>query len=382
MTIARLSVVGAGVSAHLAALLLSRKGYEICLFAPPQRRTKKGHVPRVYAINCVNIQWLQEVDVWSSACMQRYAPFRSISVWEDVQGQLNFDSSLVGRDALGAMVYEEDLLADCQEALSAISGVTIIPEAVVNVDAELGIVHTKKGQYPSDMVIAADGGQSTIKSLLQVPEQVCDYDQSAMVAVVNHEKPHQGILRQRFLEEGPLALLALKDPHQSALVWTMRHQSSHDRMALSADMFSNQLSEASQFALGACQVSSPVGAFPLKARHVEAYKKDRVLFLGDAAHTVHPLAGQGLNFSMEDLREALKVLDHIDQKNRLINDPWHWQAFQRDRFYRNQKRIDRLTRINQLFCSPSLGRVRPLGMTFLQRFSVVKRLLIQEACGL
>ena len=300
-------VVGSGVMAHLVVYLISQRGFKVQHFSPHHQ----SKVPRVYAINRANIQWLQAIDAWGDCCTAGYAPFHGVFVWEDCPYQLEFRAQELGVTSLGAMVSEKDLLDDLSKKIASMDQVEKMTEPVITVDAAKALVGTQNNHYQGDWIIAADGGRSSIRASLQAVMDSYDYQQSALVGIVHHDKPHKSILRQRFLREGPLALLAMQDINQSALVWTLSHDKANDWLALNTETFAEELSKASMHVLGDCTLSSPLGAFPLRAQHVQHYWDERVLYMGDAAHTMHPLAGQGLNYSLDDVRAMLACLEAI-----------------------------------------------------------------------
>ncbi len=373
-------VVGSGVVAHLVVYLLARKGLDIQHFSPDYN----VKVPRVYAINQTNIQWLQAIDVWGDNCAKGYAPFHGISVWEDVPYQLEFLAQDMGGLPLGAMVSEKDLLDDLAQKIARMPDVEKKAEVVLDVDAEKAQVETQTGSYQGDWLIAADGGRSSVRAALHAVIDCHDYQQSAIVGLVQHDKPHDRRLRQRFLPEGPLALLAMQDPHQSALVWTSSTSKAEDLLALEQEDFAKHLTEASMGILGTCQTNSALAAFPLRAQHLQHYREKRVLYVGDAAHTVHPLAGQGLNYSFDDVRAMLACLDEIEAADLPIEDGFSWQRYSNKRYVMNKRRIQTLSAVNQLFSVEAKGGafVRQLGMTCLNQCVGIKRRIMAEACGL
>jgi 3-demethoxyubiquinol 3-hydroxylase len=306
-------VVGGGVVGAACALALSRAGLDVSLVeaAAPVAWSADRPDLRVYAFAPDNAALLDTLSVWGAVRDARVQPYRRMRVWDaGGGGELRFDADAFGRGELG-WIIEHGLLADRLWAALQRSPVELrCPARVESLEQDAAGAQLRLddgSRIAARIAIAADGASSTLRALAGIGVDGHDHGQRGVVAYVDSELPHEATAWQRFLPTGPLALLPCADGRCS-IVWTLPQQEAARVLALDDDRFSQELTLASAARLGGLRVSSPRVAFPLRRQLSATQHQDRVLVIGDAAHAVHPLAGQGVNLGLRDvsaLRDAV-----------------------------------------------------------------------------
>ncbi len=315
------AIVGGGVIGAACALSLTALGLEVALVEGREIPPWSAPHPdlRVYAFAPDNAALLEETGIWSSVSNARIQPYRRMRVWDAAGGgDLVFDADALGRDQLGWIV-EHGLLVDRLWAALPAAGVRLYCPARVETmeQDEAGVrLRLEDGtRLEARVAIAADGADSTLRALAGVEVSTRDYGQRGVVAFVETEKSNEATAWQRFLPSGPLALLPFAQG-RSSIVWTLPDAEAERVLTLDDAAFDRELTNASEGRLGAVRAVSPRVAFPLRRQLADMYLAGRVLVMGDAAHVVHPLAGQGVNLG---LRDARRLRDAIaDARTRRI----------------------------------------------------------------
>lgn len=379
-------VLGAGMVGATTALALARHGYSVALVERQDTDLLNEELPenidsRVSAVSPASQQLLQELGVWKEVTLLRSCDYHKMVVWhENGSASMQFDSEQIGIGHLGTIVENRLLQAVLLKHLKHLPNVQIFKqqqiESVHQTDIEVQVVTSSGQQLQAELLIAADGRESTVRKLLHLPATTGSYRQTAIVANVTTELPHQHTAWQRFLETGPLAFLPLSTG-QSSIVWSADSEFADELMGLSDDDFRRQLSKAFELTLGDVTATSQRMAFPLSWHTANQWLAGRVLLIGDAAHGVHPLAGQGVNLGFGDVVALKQIL--------LPGQP----AFQARllRGFERQRKAETIT-ATHLFSalkfmygqsSPVLCRVRDMGMSFVDKNRMIKRLVLQSA---
>ena len=324
-----IAIVGGGVVGAACALSLAKLGLEVALIEGREPAHWSAGTPdlRVYAFAPDNAALLDGLGVWDSVRSARAQPYRRMRVWDaSGGGELSFDADMLGRDQLGWIV-ENNLLADRLWAALPAAGVRLhCPARVESMEQDPS---TSSGQatgvrlrlddgtrVDAQIAIAADGADSTLRQLAGLHVSSHDYQQRGVVAFVETEKPHELTAWQRFLPGGPLAFLPFVDG-RSSIVWTLPNDEADRVLALNDEAFDRELTGAFEARLGQVRVVSTRAAFPLRRQLADAYVSGKVLLVGDAAHVVHPLAGQGVNLG---LRDVARLRDSIaDAQSRRVD---------------------------------------------------------------
>jgi 2-octaprenylphenol hydroxylase len=318
-------VVGGGLVGLSAALLLDTQSsgkYRIGIVEarPPKPAVGDAALPevglRVSAISPSSVAILKTVGVWSHILGGRCAPYDHMRVWHESQplqpaNGLEFSAASLALPELGFIVENDLLRRALWDKVVQSTAITLLPAAapktVAISDAEASLVLSDGTRVTAQLLVAADGANSALRQLLGVENPAGSYGQRGIVAHIAPGQPHQSTAWQRFLHTGPVALLPLEDGRCS-LVWSCENALADELLALDDAAFSERLTEATEGALGALTCVSARVAFPLGYAHAQHYTGSRFALVGDAAHRVHPLAGQGVNLGLLDAAALAETL--------------------------------------------------------------------------
>jgi 2-octaprenyl-3-methyl-6-methoxy-1,4-benzoquinol hydroxylase/2-octaprenylphenol hydroxylase len=384
------AVVGGGMVGAAAALALARAGFDTALLevrAPTAWNVNDEVDLRVVGLAASSIALLNELDVWTSIRESRSGPYAHMHVWDAESGAaIDFDAVGEGRDLLGYIVENNLVQWTLWQALEAAGVRRLCPAEVQGFEAREDRIQLQLADgttLTSGLLVAADGATSPLRQLAGIGTHGRDYAQRAVVAHVATERPHENTAWQRFLTSGPLALLPLADG-RSSLVWSLPEAEAQRVLALGDQAFLDELGLASDFRLGRIVASTPRAAFPLKLQLAERYQADRFVLLGDAAHTVHPLAGQGVNLGLRDVTELRDTLLAARAAGRDIGAAHVLRRYARRR--RSADTLDALgfDALARIYAwqSPALVAARGLGVRLLDRLAPLKRRISEHAAGL
>jgi 2-octaprenyl-3-methyl-6-methoxy-1,4-benzoquinol hydroxylase/2-octaprenylphenol hydroxylase len=373
-----------------AALALARAGLGTALLearAPTVWSVESEVDLRVVGLAPSSIALLDEMDVWASIRDARSGPYAHMHVWDAENGAaIDFDAAAEGRDRLGYIVENNLVQWTLWQALDAAGVRRLCPAEVKGFEAREDRIQLELADgatLAASVLVAADGAASPLRRLAGIGTRGRDYAQRAVVAHVATERPHEQTAWQRFLPGGPLALLPLADG-RSSIVWSLPEAEAQRVLALDGQAFLDELGLASDFRLGRVLASTPRAAFPLKLQLAERYQADRFVLLGDAAHAVHPLAGQGVNLGLRDVAELRDTLLAARNAGRDIG-----AAHVLRRYARRRRSADTLDALGfdalarvYAWQSPALVAARGVGVRLLDRATSLKRRLSGHAAGL
>ncbi len=381
-------VIGAGMVGAAVALALARQGYAVQLLdaAPPPVSPGPELDLRVVALAPSSARLLATLGVWPLAERERVAAYRAMHVWDAASGAaLDFDAGLLDAQCLGWIVENRLLQWVLWQALLQ-AGVVLrsATQAVGHaVDTDGARVDLADGDsLRARLLLAADGRDSPLRQAAGIGVRGRDYGQRAVVAHLRSARPHAHTAWQRFLPGGPLALLPLADGRVS-LVWSLPEAEAARMLALDEEDFAQAVGVASDFRLGPLQLRSTRAAFALRLALAERFDAPRLALLGDAAHAVHPLAGQGVNLGLRDVQE---LCDLLGAARRAGRDPGaatllaRYARRRRSSDARDAYSFDALARLFALQAAPVVA-ARGLGMRALQVMPALKRKLAQHAMG-
>jgi 2-polyprenylphenol 6-hydroxylase len=326
-------VVGGGVVGAATALALSRAGVSTALIErgeAPAAFDPAAYDRRVYALSPGSIRFLSALEVWPRIAAARVCGYQSMCVWEDSPGQaLRFEAAEQRLPELGCIVENKLLLSVLWEQLREVAVYECA--ALEHWSADLGGVHVRMadgGELAARLLVAADGADSVLREQAGIDCVGWPYPQQAVVCHVESRLPHRHTAFQRFLPTGPLAFLPLADG-RSSVIWS----SSEAWMLQTLDdaAFLAALTSASQGVLGALTACSPRAAFPLKLLHAGEYVRARLALVGDAAHVIHPLAGQGINLGLADAEALTEILEQARQQGRDLGGLRVLKRYERER---------------------------------------------------
>ncbi len=390
-------IVGAGViGSVMASLLLARRLTDPGRVAIVAERTPAAPQDaaqdwdlRVFALSRASQRLLQLCGIWQSLPPRRLFAYERMCVWDasgvpEAEGSLTFDCAEIGEPNLGFIVEGRTLQQRCFAAAAA-AGAVVIEAGVAEVaasDADARIRLNDGRDLRASLLIAADGTESRTRALLGIDTAGHDYTQDALVAHVRTGKSHRNTAWQRFLATGPLAFLPLPDG-RSSIVWSTARAEAERLRALEGRAFAAALTEASGEALGEVLLTTPLASFPLKLQYAVEYVKPRAVLLGDAAHAVHPLAGQGLNLGLLDCASLADVLGAADDP-RALGEYRTLRRYERWRRSENLLTAAALDGFDRLFSngSTALARLRTAGLETVGKLPFIKRELARRALGL
>ncbi|WP_454781596.1 UbiH/UbiF/VisC/COQ6 family ubiquinone biosynthesis hydroxylase [Legionella sp. WA2022007384] len=378
-------VIGGGIVGLTAALAMAQRGYSVAIIDAGSLKVD-GSEPdtRVYAINFASQTLLHQLNAWQHLDKSRLSPYRSMYVWDaESKAHIDFDSRYIGKQYLGNIIEESVLKQALLQQVSTLPSIHLFPNSRVEEvfsGADGVKVCSNQQTWEGQLLMIADGANSPARQKLKVPLNSWSYEQHAIVATVSVEKPHQQTAYQVFRADGPLAFLPLADAHQCSIVWSTDPEHAKKLMTLSEQEFNESLTQAFTNKLGRVEVLSTRHQFPLQMRHVKQYVGDRWLLLGDAAHTIHPLAGLGLNVGLADVRSWIECLDIVQDK---LLSKKALGAYQRERKNAVWQIIMMMEGFKRLFSNSFIPIVtlRGLGLRLCNRFMPIKRLFIQHAQG-
>jgi 2-octaprenylphenol hydroxylase len=344
---------------------------------------------RVSALSRASQRILQAAQAWS-AIAARACPYSEMVVWDaasrpDAGDALRFSAAETGEPDLGHIVENLRVQWALHESprLKELTRLRAGLEAL-EFDVDAARLTLSDGRRLScGFVVGADGGQSRTRELCGIGRAGWTYGQSAVVAHLRTEKPHRHTAWQRFLPDGPIAFLPLADGRVS-LVWTASPTEAQDLLAAEPYLFAQRVTAASDRVLGTVELDSGRAAFPLALWHAREYVRPRLALVGDAAHTIHPLAGQGVNLGFLDCAALVQVLAEAVAAE---DEPFGLRTLRRYERWRrseNALMLGTTDTLNRLFGerSVAVAAARRLGMAFVTSQPLLRRALVQRALGL
>ena len=385
-----IAAVGGGMVGAAAALALARAGFSTALLearAPSAWNAADEVDLRVVGLAPSSLALLDDLGVWASIRESRAGPYARMHVWDAESGAtIDFDAASEGHDQLGYIVENNLVQWTLWQALEAAGVRRLCPAEVKGFEAREDRIQLELADgetLTAGLLVAADGAASPLRQLAGIGTRGRDYAQRAVVAHVRTERPHENTAWQRFLPSGPLALLPLADG-RSSLVWSLPEAEARRVLALDGHAFLDELGIASDFRLGRIVGSTKRAAFPLKLQLAERYQAERFVLLGDAAHAVHPLAGQGVNLGLRDVAELRDTLVAARTAGRDIGAAHVLRRYARRR--RSADTLDALgfDALARIYAwqSPALVAARGLGVRLLDHLSPLKRRISEHAAGL
>ena len=388
----RVVVVGTGVVGLSAALGLAQRGLHVVLVGPVPRaaapRDGDGNWdPRIYAISPGAVQLLERQRVWAQVDPARVCAVEQMHVWGDDGGRLRFDAGSAGVRQLATICEESQLLRALWLACTLTPGIEHCAAAFTALrrpgcgSAPLQVLLADGRALDASLLLGADGRQSAVRAAAGIGARVADYGQTAIVANFAASSPHDGIARQWFTDEGVVALLPLPGSRVS-LVWSAPQDLLPGLQALDDAAFCERVAARTGQASGALALLGPRHSFALHRVVVDHLVRPGVVLLGDAAHVVHPLAGQGLNLGLQDVSEFLRCLD-AREPWRALGDPVWLRRYERVRaepIFLMRATVDNLARLFRASGAPA-QRLRNAGMSAVNALVPLKNALIRHAMG-
>ena len=386
----QVTIVGGGVAGALLALYLGKARVNTCLIdkGKPSLKLANPFVGRTTSLNLSSINSLREAGIWETI-EKNSQQFEEIYVW-DAEGSssVQFNAAEISRKDLGVIVHNNIILEAIFNELEKIPEIRLIEEdSLMDVkhDPHKVEISTNAGlNIMSELLIGADGSLSKVRDLSQIPIRTWSYQQQALVASVVTEKSLNKTAFQIFTDTGPIALLPLaQGSNEASLIWSTDEEYGQKILKLERNLLMQELRLKTEDRFGEIICKEDIDSFPLHQLHAKKFYKGRSILVGDSAHTIHPLAGQGLNLGIADVKELSELLTSANRYGRALYDKEILRSYSKRREPESYKMIALMEAFKRGFGSENiwikLGR--SFAFDFANNTKALKQRLIKEAAG-
>ncbi|WGW00760.1 FAD-dependent 2-octaprenylphenol hydroxylase [Vibrio sp. YMD68] len=359
----------------------------------------EGHTPdlslqelpdvRVSALSRSSETILKNVGAWEGIQQRRLSPYVGMEVWEqDSFARIEFEAQQHSQPNLGHIVENRVIQLALLEKVKQQSNVSLfMPNTCLSIavgESEAWLSLDNGQSLTAKLVVGADGANSWVRNQLDIPLTHWDYGHSAIVANVKTAEPHTSIARQVFTPLGPLAFLPMSDQHMSSIVWSTDPSRAEQLVNMSDEEFNKSLTAEFDHRLGLCEVVGERSAFPLRMRYARDFALDRVALVGDAAHTIHPLAGQGVNLGLLDAASLVQEIKALWSQGEDIGSKRNLRSYERWRKSEAAKMIASMQGFKDLFegDNPAKKLIRGIGMKLTSHLPGAKDEIMKRALGL
>ena len=393
---ADLIIVGAGMVGSALALALEASGLDILVVdgSPLGVRpfdVQSAFEPRVSALSAASQRILERLGAWDGIAARRCSAYRDMQVWDGSgTGSVHFSAASVHAETLGHIVenrvVQDALLERLHDSRIKLLANARLEQLQRRADGWL-LTLADGRELHTPLLVAADGANSAVRRLAGCETREWDYLHHAIVTSVRCEQPHQATAWQRFTDDGPLAFLPLDrqgDAHWCSSVWSCVPAEAERLMALDDAAFRDELGRAFEWRLGRIVEADPRLCIPLRQRHAKRYVEDGLALIGDAAHSIHPLAGQGVNLGFLDAAVLAEVLLHAQSRGEAPSEMRVLSRYERRRMSHNLAMMAAMEGFERLFQAdqPALRLLRNTGLNWVNRVPDAKALFVRRALGL
>ena len=383
------AIVGGGMVGLAVACGLQGSGLRVAVLEQREPQPLAMDALRVSAINAASEKLLTRLGVWSDIVARRTSCYHGMEVWDkDSFGRIEFDDQSMGYSHLGHIVENAVIHYALWQKAQQSSDITLMAPAELQQVAwgenEAFLTLKDGAMLTARLVIGADGANSWLRNKADIPLTFWDYRHHALVATIRTEEAHGAVARQAFHGEGILAFLPLSDPHLCSIVWSLAPEAAEQMQQLSDEQFNQALNIAFDNRLGLCQVESDRQVFPLTGRYARQFAAHRLALVGDAAHTIHPLAGQGVNLGFMDAAELVDELKRLHRQGKDIGQYLYLRRYERSRKHSAAMMLAGMQGFRELFAgtNPAKKLLRDIGLKLADTLPGVKPQLLRQAMGL
>ena len=386
-------IVGGGMVGATIACALGDTPLRIGVveFAPADTKwDEDSYDIRVSALTRATQRVFERIGAWDGMVGRRVTSYSRMHVWEGVPGQsgsIDFDCADLGEPNLGHIVENRVILAALLERMEKFENVELLcPARVSGLEKnseQLTLALEDGRQLTARLLIGADGANSWVREQANIKTTGWSYEQTAVVATIKTSLHHEGTAYQRFLAEGPLAFLPMPEG-LSSIVWSTTPERATELMEMGEPQFLDELQNAFGDLLGRMESTGPRGAFPLILKHANAYAADRIALAGNAAHAIHPLAGQGLNLGVSDAAALAEVVIGASREKRDVGEFALLRRYERWRKADNVSVMAAMDGFKRLFSNDiaPLSLLRRAGLNIADASGPVKHMMVKRAMGL
>lgn len=383
-------ITGGGLVGRTLSSLLAANGIScLILEQHPDAPSLQRNDPRTLAISRASENILRNAGAWNYLPRERTGYFRRMFVWDAAgMGDIEFNSAELCEPTLGYIIEQNVLEWALWQANAENNKINCIqPATIKNLEMQddMVVVELNNGKkITSRLIVGADGSNSAIRNMSGIASTVHDYQQKAVACVVQTEKPHNCVARQCFLSSGPLAFLPMADPHKCGVVWSTSPELAETLIKMQPAQFHKTLADTFAHTLGEITDSQPRAVFPLLHAQASHYCLPRLALVGDAAHTVHPLAGQGANLGLLDAATLAEIILEAADRHHDIGAYSVLRRYERWRKGENYLMLNILQGFKVLFESKlnTVKFLRNTGLDITDMLSPVKHIIMRHAMGL
>ncbi|RSB15538.1 FAD-dependent 2-octaprenylphenol hydroxylase [Citrobacter farmeri] len=386
------AIVGGGMVGLAVACGLQGSGLRVAVLEqrePQPLAADADPALRVSAINAASEKLLTRLGVWSDIVARRASCYHGMEVWDkDSFGRIEFDDQSMGYSHLGHIVENTVIHYALWQKAQQSSDIALMAPAELQQVAwgenEVFLTLKDGAMLTARLVIGADGANSWLRNKADIPLTFWDYRHHALVATIRTEEAHGAVARQVFHGEGILAFLPLSDPHLCSIVWSLSPAEAERMQQASAETFNQALNIAFDNRLGLCSVESERQVYPLTGRYARQFASHRLALVGDAAHTIHPLAGQGVNLGFMDAAELVDELKRLHRQGKDIGQYLYLRRYERSRKHSAAMMLAGMQGFRELFAGshPAKKLLRDMGLKLADSLPGVKPQLLRQAMGL
>lgn len=378
-------IIGGGMIGLALASALGQADFSVTVIEsrePILKWKTADYDARVSAIHLGTQAFFEKLGIWSEFRETCYSPLEHMIVW-DAQGggRITFNAADIGKDVLGYIVENREIVRALWQQCEANKNIKLVSGVKPKSIAADHIILDDEKKIEATLFVGADGANSWLRKQMQVDCQEKPYHHEAVVAVIETEEKHHCTAYQPFLSSGPLGVLPLSNPNHVAIVWSADPKRAAELMAMSIDDFDRELMNALSGELARTHCLSERKCIPLMQRHAKQYAQDNKVLVGDAAHTIHPLAGQGANLGFMDVACLSEVLTTVKNDNKLWQSSKTLRRYERWRKSENEMMLLTMSAFKSGFSSqsPIAISLRSWGLNATDRFQFLKRCFTQYA---
>ncbi len=384
-------IIGGGMVGATLACALGNTPFKVAVIEPaiaPMNWPEDEYDIRVSAITRATENVFRHIGAWDGMVRRRVTPYQAMEVWDATgSGEIEFNAAEIGETNLGYIIENRVILAALLERMAQFDNVQFFCPAdakrmdrahdQVTVALEDGRILTAK------LLVGTDGARSWVRDQAGITTTGWSYEQTAVVATIKTSLHHHGIAYQRFMPEGPLAFLPMPNG-LSSIVWSTTPERASELVAMEESQFLDELQKSFGEKLGRMEQVGPRGGFPLILKHANSYSSERLVLAGNAAHAIHPLAGQGLNLGVSDIAALTEVLLDAKRDHRDIGDLSVLRKYERWRKADNLSVMAAMDGFKRLFSNNSkpLSLLRNVGLTLANNSGPLKHMMVRRAMGI
>ncbi|MBP9721845.1 MAG: FAD-dependent monooxygenase [Gammaproteobacteria bacterium] len=390
-----IAIIGSGIIGSLQALLLAQSGFDVLLLDAAKSSSEKYFnnninldLPpdlRMSAVTLRSEEILEQVGIIKKL-QNRYGLIKNIHIWEENgPGALTFEAVSIGKNYLSKLIENNLLQEAINQSIESCNNITVIRPCIIH-NIIKNNINIDNNIYQAELIIGADGGNSWVRDYFKFNTDIKNYDHSAIITTVYTSTPHNNTAYQQFLQDGPIAFLPFltqNNQNISSIVWSQSPNNSKYWLRCEKQVFLDKLTSFISGKLGQVLDCDERLDFPLICRHSENYYKENCVLIGDAAHTIHPLAGQGLNLGIYDAAALTEVLIWAKENNYNLNNEYVLKKYDLRRRGHNQLVMNLMDFFKKLYSYESTGiqLLRNLGMNFIDQSNFLKKTIARQAAG-